>query len=116
MQHEIEQEVKTVEALYEQLESIGVNAELHIHFNDEVLTESFVSDALEQFISIHEYAIYDKNFEPEGIEELKDIVSLNMNTEVSVHEELVFERWVGDFVVLLATGAINLDEYVYIRD
>jgi hypothetical protein len=116
MPHETKQEVKTIEELYEQLESIGVNAELHIHFNDEVLTESFVSDALEQFISIHEYAIYDKDFEPDGIEELKDIIALNMNTEVSSYEEEVFERWVGDFVVLLATGAVNLDEYIQIRD
>ena len=35
-----------------------------------------------------------------------------MNVQVRPEFELEFERWVGDIVMLLATGAIDLNEYI----
>lgn len=105
-------EPKTLEELYELTELLGANAEIHCLLDDIGTSKKLIVDALGQFVSVHEYAKYDPTFEPETIDELREIISINMNVQVRPEFELEFERWVGDIVMLLATGAIDLNEYI----
>jgi hypothetical protein len=65
-----------------------------------------------QFVNIHEYAFYDDKFEPPTIDDLCDIVILNMTLSVDPDIKSIFQEWIGDVIMLLATGAINLDEFI----
>ena len=95
-------ESKTLECLYELTEQLGANAEIHCLLDDMVASEQLIMDALGQFVSIHEYAKYDPTFEPETIDELREIISINMKQQIKPDFEFEFERWVGDIVVLHA--------------
>ena len=112
MQDDSDKEPRPVSDLFEDLESLGVNAALRLHFDDDALIEPFVIDAMNQFINIHDYAHYDVKFEPPTIDDLREIITLNMSADVSDDMEEIFQEWIGDIVMLLATGTINLDEFI----
>ncbi len=112
MQDDNDDGPRPVSDLFETLESLGVNAALRLCIDDDILVEPFVTDAMIQFVNIHEYALYDDKFEPPTIDDLCDIVILNMTLPVNPVIKDTFQEWIGDVIMLLATGAINLDEFI----
>jgi len=112
MQDDSEDGPRSVSDLFEILESIGVNAALRLSFDDDALVEPFVTDALTQFVNIHEYAFYDDKFEPPTIDDLCDIITLNMTSTVGPDIKNAFQEWIGDVIVLLAAGTVDLDEFI----
>ena len=104
--------VAALEDVFNEIDSIGINAYFYAAFDDQKQATDIIFDALTQITNIHVYASYDHNFEVDDAEQLYEIVHLNMTNDLHGKSLMALHSWIDDVVMNLAIGAISLDGFI----
>ena len=101
-----------LEDVFNEIDSIGINAYFYAAFDDPKQATDIIFDALIQITNIHVYASYDHDFEVDDADQLHEIVHLNMANDLHGESLMALHSWIDDVVMNLAVGAISLDGFI----
>jgi hypothetical protein len=112
----LEDEQLALEELFDEIDSVGINAYFYAIIDDISAAREIIFDALRQMANVHVYASYDDSFEVNDPQQLYEIIQLNMKSELGEAAVSALHNWIDDVVMHLAVGAVSLDRFIEINE